>query len=267
MDKVIVISVVRDFRMYDRCVARNDFNVGCELLPIDNRENNDGIGVCYNRFLNEYDYSQGAWFVFCHEDWEVEEMLSLRLTNIDKGSLWGVIGAATVRRMGVYAQWRLLGRIEESNKDGSHIRNLGEPVPQGTLVDTFDCQCMVVHSSLVKNHNLRFDENLTFDLYVEDFCIAANEKAGVLSRILPVKCRHWSGGNVQPRYKAQEAYLNAKWRTAGAYTGTSSLLLGGKAPWWWRLTKLIKCFLKEKHSLRVDSGNEESAVGAGEKVK
>ena len=56
------------------------------------------------------------------------------------------------------------------------IVRLGRRVKTGIKVQTFDCQCLIIHSSLINRYKLRFDENLTFDLYVEDFCANANEK-------------------------------------------------------------------------------------------
>ena len=244
MDDVIAISVVRDKGIYARLFNDNPNWKDCRLEAIDNTGRNDHIGVCYNRFIESIDLTKSAWLVFCHEDWELKEPVKRRLADIDKASLWGVIGAVTIRRYGFYAQWKLLGEIEESSKDGANAHRLGEKAAEGTQVDTFDCQALIVHASLIKSLDLRFDENLSFDLYVEDFCIAASEKGGVVSRILPLECRHWSGGNVLPRYKIQEEYLNNKWRSAKPYTGGSSLLLGGRAPWWWRFTVAAKKLLR-----------------------
>ena len=254
MDRVVCVSVVRDFAMYERCIGCNAFLEDCERLPVDNVAANNSVGVCYNRVIGEFDFKRPAWIVFCHEDWEAKEPLRPRLAALDRNSLWGVIGAVTVRRFGFYAQWRLLGGIEECRKDGSNLRRNGEPVVEGTRVDTFDCQFLAVHSSLVERLNLRFDERLTFDLYVEDFCIAAHERGGVVSRILPFVCRHWSVGRVLPRYAMQEMYLNEKWKSAGSYTGTSSLILGGTAPWWWRFSVFAKkCIRRKKRGASCDS--------------
>ncbi len=59
-----IISVVRDFEMYDKCVGANPYNAGAELHPIDNRVENKGIPTRYNEFLDAYDYSKPDWFVF-----------------------------------------------------------------------------------------------------------------------------------------------------------------------------------------------------------
>lgn len=242
---VVLISVVRDFAMHRRCVGLNPCNNGLEIVAIDNRERNEGIGVCYNRFLNSRPRGEDAWYVFCHEDFELKEPLATRLTALDKNALWGPIGAKTRIRSGLYHQWQLLGQVEECQKDGSNLRLVGQPVPEGTPVETFDCQCLIVHSSLIQKLNLRFDEALTFDLYVEDFCMAAHESAGIPSRIHPLNACHWSGGSVQPRYYTQEAHVNAKYPHA-CYTGTSSWILGGNPPLGRKLTVWLKRIILRK---------------------
>jgi len=192
---MVVVSVVRDFEMYNRLVRSNPFNSGATFVPIDNREKNEGVPVGYNRFLDNYDYSNEDWFVFCHEDWEILEDWQRRLPELDKDSLYGPIGVAMYGSAKV-----VLGQIFNSNKDGSGFRTVGVPCDMGTEVETFDCQCILVHSTLVEKCRLRFDEDLPFDLYVEDLCICAYERHRVRSRILSVKCRHWSFGNIEARF-------------------------------------------------------------------
>jgi hypothetical protein len=225
--------------MYERCVARNPYCDGCVLQVYDNRKSNDGIPLAYNRLLDSRPQNEDVWYVFCHEDFQLKEPIIPLLDKLDKTSLWGPIGARTVPRFGVYYQWRLLGKIEECKKDGTGIKDVGTEVAKGSIVDTFDCQCLIVHSSVIHQFNLRFDENLSFDLYVEDFCMASHERYGIPSKILPLKACHWSGGNVQDRYYAQETYLNKKY-SSSCYTGTSSWTLGGKIPFFWCLTVVLK---------------------------
>ena len=225
--------------MYEQCVRGNPCLAGCECVPIDNRMANKHVSTGYNRFLSERPLDEDAWYVFCHEDFQLLEPLAPLLADCDREALWGPIGAATRVRFGVYHQWRLLGEVEECRKDGSNVRRVGEAVPRGMPVETFDCQCLIVHASLVRRLGLWFDAALSFDLYVEEFCMAAHEKGGVVSRILPFTCRHWSGGSVQPRYYEQEAHVNAKYPNV-CYTGTSSWILGGKPPFFRRLTVAAK---------------------------
>ena len=246
MSRIVIVSVVRDFDMYERCVRANPSAAGCECVPLDNRTRNEGVPTGYNRFLAARPPNEEAWYVFCHEDFQLQEPLAPLLATCDRQTLWGPIGACTHVRFGVYHQWRLTGCVEECRKDGSAVRRIGAPVPFGTRVETFDCQCLIVHSSLIARLRLRFDEALTFDLYVEEFCMAAHERGAVPARILPVRCRHWSGGQVQPRYRTQEAHVNAKYPTS-CYTGTSSLILGGRPSFFRRLTVAAKRILKGGH--------------------
>ena len=50
-------------------------------MAIDNNEENLPISARYNAFLDGYDYSNPAWFVFAHEDFELEELLLLYEEN------------------------------------------------------------------------------------------------------------------------------------------------------------------------------------------
>ena len=244
MSAVVFVSAVRDFAMHSKCVAANPACAGCEIAAIDNRTANDGIGKLYNRFLDSRSAGEDAWYVFCHEDWMCAEPPGPLLAKADPGAIYGPIGART--RLGAFGwpHWELVGAISECEKDGSGMRRIGREVPPGTPLDTFDCQCIAVHSSLVRRYRLRFDENLLFDLYAEDFSIAALENHGVRSLVLPVKCVHFSRGSVGRRYREQEAYLKRKYPRS-AHTGTSSWLIGGGGPLLWRLVAGLKRRLRD----------------------
>ena len=201
-----IVSVVRDFEMYDRLVRNNPFNRGATFYPVDNREKNEGVSVGYNRFLNQVDYTQEDWFVFCHEDWEIQEDWMARVDKLPKKSLYGPVGARVVGRKKI-----VLGRIKNSTKDGSGIRWVGNHFRTGGITGTFDCQCLIVHSSLIRRTGLRFDPKLLFDFYVEEFCIHARERYGVLSRIIDLPCQHYSFGNIHSRFFDAVEYVREKY--------------------------------------------------------
>ena len=75
MSKTCFISVVRDFDLYNRVIANNPNLGDAQKIAFDNREENRPIPARYNEFLDGYDYSKPAWFVFCHEDFEPLESL------------------------------------------------------------------------------------------------------------------------------------------------------------------------------------------------
>lgn len=216
---MVYISVVRDFAMYDRLVRNNPSNAGAEFVAFDNNVENKTIPVRYNSFLNSYDYSKEAWFVFCHEDFQFLEPVAPKLESLDKGAIYGVFGAK-LRVPGV-------GLQIDSNKDGSGMSFRGLPVSGPTTVDTIDCACLIVHSSLIAKFGLRFDENLTYDLYTEDFGIAAKEEFGIDTKVLPIRTHHYSYGNVVQRFHDQLRYLNDKYADASkVYVTTTCYAIG-----------------------------------------
>lgn len=216
---MVYISVVRDFAMYNRLVRNNPSNAGAEFVAFDNNVENKTIPVRYNSFLNSYDYSKEAWFVFCHEDFQFLEPVAPKLESLDKGAIYGVFGAK-LRVPGV-------GLQIDSNKDGSDMSFRGLPVSGPTTVDTIDCAGLIVHSSLVAKFGLRFDENLTYDLYTEDFGIAAKEEFGIDTKVLPIRTHHYSYGNVVQRFHDQLRYLNDKYADASqVYVTTTCYAIG-----------------------------------------
>lgn len=216
---MIFVSVVRDFALYERLVRGNPNNEGAGFVPFDNLAENRTIPSRYNEFLDTYDYSRDAWFVFCHEDFQFLEPLSGKLPLMDKGAIYGSIGA----RLGISG----VGLQVDSNKDGSNACFIGTPIIRPTVADTVDCQCLIVHSTLAARYKLRFDENLTYDLYTEDFCISAFERFGIKTMVLPIRSHHYSYGNIVARFFDQLAYLNTKYADASrVYVTTTAFAIG-----------------------------------------
>ncbi|MDO5463057.1 MAG: hypothetical protein Q4F99_06205, partial [bacterium] len=146
-----VISVVRDFEMYHRLVKENPNWGDAVFSAFDNRTENKTIPVRYNAFLESYDYSHPDWFVFCHEDWELKEDLSRLLSTLNKDALYGPIGK--MKNYDLCFLQKNMGQIFESNKDGSDLVSMGRPSPQLQEVGTFDCQCVIVHSTVVEKYH------------------------------------------------------------------------------------------------------------------
>ena len=222
MDKIAVITVVRDYEMYTRLIKNNINFQSAVLYDLDNTAENKSISVRYNEFINAYDFSQETWFVFCHEDWELKEDIAHKLAFLDKNSLYGPIGTVLLDQKSRFLL-RSLGGVKNSDKEGKNIRFYGRKCKDGTSVETFDCQCLIVHSGLIEKYGLRFDENLGFDLYVEDFCANAKEKFGIASRIVNLKCRHYSYGNIRERFYDSFEYLQDKYAAAN-YSYSNGLI-------------------------------------------
>ncbi|MDR0952799.1 MAG: hypothetical protein LBM71_01215 [Elusimicrobiota bacterium] len=213
-----IISVVRNFEMYNKLVKNNPYNNGAVFNCFDNTIHNNHIPQHYNNFLDNYNYANPDWLVFCHEDFEVKEFLPPKLQNIDKNKIYGSIGREFFTSNLSYIlkyQRAAIGQIEESDKTGKNkfLNGVFYKTPP-LAVGTLDCQCIIVHSSLVKKYNLRFDKNLSFDLYAEDFCISAREAHNIKTNVLQIKCQHWSSGNVGERFLQQFFYLQQKYSKA-----------------------------------------------------
>ncbi len=239
-----IISVVRDFEMYEKCVRENPFNARATFTTFDNRLENKGIPARYNEFLDAYDYSHPNWFVFCHEDWEIKEDWQARLGELDPANLYGPIGIVLNGNDLPVNK----GLVVNTDRTGGNYVLLGEVVPTGTKVATFDCQCLIVHSSLIQKYNLRFDEKLLWDLYVEDFCIAAKEKYKIPSCIITLKCQHYSHGNVQSRFFENLNYLRKKyyWGKYVYVICVQALLLGRHWNWIKRKRAIKRFFYQKK---------------------
>ena len=210
-------------------------------MAIDNRERNEPIPVCYNRFLDGYDYSREAWFIFCHEDFELREDVSPLLERLDHLSLHSVVGAAK-RGFAGFGMQVIYGNMTECRRDGEGEEwFVGRHIEKETEVEAFDCCCVLVHSSLIAKYGLRFDEHLLFDLYVEDFCATAKVKYGIRSFVHPVKCCHHSGSRATDRLYRHLPYLGRKY-PHDFFVGT--LVYFGTPTWQKRLQDWMLAKLK-----------------------
>lgn len=205
--KASVASVVRDVAMYERCVLENPYFGGVDLVMLDNRVENRPITKLYNDFLDGID--DDRWIVLCHEDWELKENLLDVLARLDKNKLYGPIGVFIEEKKNVDVMV-IKGTAHQSTKSGGKSVIIRGKEAQGR-VDTFDCQCLIMHSSLARQHSLRFDETLCFDMYVEDFCVNAYEQAGVESHAVSIDCHHHSEGKLSQAFRDSVEYVRRKY--------------------------------------------------------
>ena len=228
-DDVYFISVVNNYELFNKCIKDNPFvknlkNV--KVVDYDNTKENISITKRYNHFINNFDYTKEAWFIFCHCDWEILSNINEKLPQLNKNYLYGNIGSKFEIFNGKYFK-PLVGHCLECRRDGSGIYSSGLMYEEQEEVDTFDCQMLMVHSSLINKYHLLFDENLSWDLYVEDFCINA-KKIGIPSYAINMECCHWSGWHTLPiSYKKPLSYMNTKYPN-DVYAGTCSNI-GNKA--------------------------------------
>lgn len=155
------------------------------------------------------------------------ENIRIKLKTLDKNCIYGPVGSKAEiykNKLMVY----ITGFCYERRRDGSGLRPLGALTQGFESSDTFDCQALFVHSSLIKKYNLRFDENLKWDLYVEDFCINAKKQHAIESYAFRLEACHWSGYHKTPAsYYQSLDYINAKYPN-DYFGGTVSHIGGAK---------------------------------------
>lgn len=225
--KAVLITVIRNPATYRQCIADNPFCSKMEQVAIDNRGENKPVPAQYNKFIDSLGDGDDSWLIFCHEDFEFQENISLLLEGLDREALHGVIGSARCGLAGFGRQVIYGNMTECKREDGDDSWSPGRTIGKAVKVETFDCCCLIVHSSLVKKHGLRFDEQLSFDLYVEDFCAMAKVLHGIRSFVHPVKCCHHSGSRATERLMRHLPYLAEKYPHncfvgSCAYFGTPS---------------------------------------------
>ena len=218
---LVIASVYIHPDMYARFFTQNPVVQPYRLVGIDNRDANLGLPVRYNQLINEH-LDQNCWLFLVHEDFEIKGGLE-GIADLDPNSVYGTFGVTLVNGAPVP-----FGRHTCSDKDGSHAVEVGSVLDRPESVQTIDCQSVLVHTSLLARHpTLRFDENLTFDLYAEDFSILARERLGLDVRVVPMQFQHYSHGNITDRYLAGLRYLAEKYPKT-AVAGSCSFI-GGRA--------------------------------------
>ncbi len=242
--RVVIVTVVRDRVLYNKYVLANKNHSGVSFVALDNTHKNLPITVRYNAFLDDYDYSNKAWFVFCHEDFEFLENPSLVLKNLSESALYGPIGHIRVGALG-FGMQRVRGEVKITKKNEDVLKSwrIGRYLRKPARVETFDCCCLMVHSSLVNKFTLRFDEKLEFDMYVEDFCAAANEHFKISSFAVQMDVCHHSDAVATERLWRHLPYLAKKYKKR-CYTGT--LTYFGTPTWQKRIQDRVINFIRRK---------------------
>jgi hypothetical protein len=221
MHDVTVVTVYITQEMYQTFFPANPNLNARKLVGIDNRQLNRGLPAIYNEVIQDFK-DHNCWLFFLHEDFEIKGSLE-GIDDLDKSCVYGTFGIHLDGDVPV-----AYGRHTCSDKDGSNAVEVGITADTPADVQTLDCQTILVHTSLLAEFpGLRFDEKLTFDLYVEDFCIHARERHGIEAKVFPLEFQHYSHGNITKRYHEGLRYLAEKYPDV-AVPGSCSFI-GGRA--------------------------------------
>lgn len=219
MYEVKLITAVINPEMYHRFFTDNTRVNRYPLIGIDNQQDNRGLPAIYNEIIEDHK-DTNCWLFFVHEDFEIKSEIDV-LDTLDRNTVYGTFGINLENNVPV-----AYGRHICSEKDGSHAVETGIPASVPVGVQTIDCQSILAHSSLfVRYPQLRFDENLRFDLYAEDFSINAQHHQGIEVKIFPLTFQHYSHGNITESYHHGLRYLAQKYPDIGV-PGSCSFIGG-----------------------------------------
>lgn len=210
MANIFIVSVSNNETIYNQAIANNPNLANCQIIKYDNSQENLAIPVRYNHFIEHQLNGQDGWLVFCHQDFEWLQKPEEVLNDLDKNCVYGPIGVTSKEYSSLHLifhtyrfrpsirkkkefQTLVLGGIFQGfpKKDYPIGKRLSKPTP----VDTVDCCCIIVHSSLVRKYGLKFDEIFDFHLYTEDFCRAAAQH-DIKVMAVQCACRHYSEGKI-----------------------------------------------------------------------
>lgn len=207
---VWVVCVMNKEDMYKTFFADNpNYKEGYHLVSYDNRTDNQAIPVRYNDFLNNKLPADG-WVAFCHQDFRLDEDLRPQLPNLSKDCIYGVVGTKTLSKkaftckirgckllkssFGVDLYTEYVGRIKWLIKDGS-LKELHRPaVCPAETVDTLEPCFVLLHTDLIRQHQLRFDPFFDFHLYAEELSVRARSLYGVQTKVINLRGLHYSKG-------------------------------------------------------------------------
>lgn len=224
MSKIFIISVCNNLSVYNRAIATNPHLGNCLITKYDNSQDNLPIPTRYNHFINHQLNREDGWLIFCHQDFEFLCPPEKILQKLDKNCVYGPIGVA----LKPHKYWKLLfypynrrpsvrigneskecrfGEIYEGTEK-SHTT--GRKISKPKTVDTVDCCCLMIHSSLLRSSGLRFDETFDFHLYTEDFCLAARHK-NIPVKAVQCDCCHYSRGTMNQSFWNKYELLQEKY--------------------------------------------------------
>jgi glycosyltransferase involved in cell wall biosynthesis len=205
---ITIVCVSNNELMYSRVILSSAFMTEHAIIKYENTpDENSPIPIRYNQAIQsllESGYS--GWIFFVHNDFSVMQSLDSVVKDLDHFSLYGPIGAVLANGEKV-----LVGEILQAHQE--RLIYHGTKIESPVVVDTVDCQCLFLHTDLLRKFNLQFDENatLSFHQYVEDFCLNASMTYGVRTYAVPLVCKHLSWGKLNKGFYLAIDYINSKY--------------------------------------------------------
>lgn len=219
-----VICTFNNQEIFDKVVKNNEYVKDAELLAFNNIEENVEITKRYNTVLAEIansKESEDCWCVFIHQDFGFMEDLNSILSKLDKNCINGAIGVKIFKgiffgknykskKWGFKTELKLTYGMILQGDNGFNFKPHGRKLYFPMKANTTDCCCIILHSSLIKKYNLRFDENLSFHMYAEELCYRAKKDYGVCTKITQMNCYHLGVGSLNQEFDDSVNYLKNK---------------------------------------------------------
>lgn len=249
--KLKIVCVSNDLSVFNKVIASNQNISKYAIKMFDNSIENIGISKRYNDFIkNNITTESDFWIIFCHQDFGFKEDPINKLNLLDKENIYGPIGIGNkfnlykglknklFQLIGFYPVFRFMrkddsGRFrlfyikKESIKKGFLYSKLYGQILQGRNDSTFkktgkkikfttpavvlDCCCMIVHSSVINKHNLKFDEKLNWHMYIEDFCLGAKVNHNISTKVVQLDCYHLGEGILNDDFYSAFDYVQNKY--------------------------------------------------------
>lgn len=216
-----VICVVNNQEIFEKVVKNNENLKNCEYFVFDNTRENVAITKRYNSFIDKNLNDKDSWYLFIHQDFGIMQDIDSLLKKLDRNNIYGAVGVKILkgiffgkkgkgRNLGFKTVLKLtIGRILQGNNDFNFKKHWCPALFQPT-VDAIDCCCIMIHSSLIKKYNLRFDENLNFHLYAEELCYRAKRDYKIKTKVVQMKCFHLGQGTLDEDFEKSAKYLKEK---------------------------------------------------------
>lgn len=222
VDPIEIYSVFINPVMFQSFFVMNPNLWPYRCAGLDNRGLNYGLPFLYNLIIEDA-INRDAWLFFVHEDFEIKGDLWHETSKLNPNAVYGTFGVKLEDKTPVGYGMHIC-----SNKDGSDAVRVGRAISRPQRVETLDCQSVLLHTSLLRRAPLlRFDEELTFDLYVEDLCMNAQFIHELPVFAFGLDFQHYSHGFITRRYREGLLYLGRKYPNIGV-PGSCSFI-GGRA--------------------------------------
>lgn len=218
MPEAKVVCVVNNYDIFNKVVKSNENLKNCEITDYDNTTENIAITKRYNDFIkNNIKANSDFWIAFIHQDFGFLEDVKGIFEKLDTDCIYGAIGPKTLDKTIIdknglsYSYSIICGKILQGNND-FNFEEFGFPVKEQEIVDAIDCCCIIIHSSLIRKYNLRFDENLDFHMYAEELCYRAKKDYGIKTKVVQMECYHMGKGSFNEEFQKSVEYLKAKFK-------------------------------------------------------